>query len=220
MRARPLARAALALAALVLSTGCVSYDLAAAPSKDLAVGHIYERLPLAVKVARFRDRTGEETPLSSRILARCTDSFLTSLRRTDVFERVTSQGGDRVDLGLEGEVERFECTQNYACVWCFYSVFALIAVPANLPLSVDDAVYEVSLRAVVPQTGKVLATYRTRVHLRSWRGAWSLFETWLDDPGQVFDRANQALLGQLVDDYARYRALALVPPPIPPGEDK
>ena len=55
-----------------------------------------------MKVGRFRDRSQDETALSSRVLARCTDSFTTSLRRTDLFERVASQSGDRADLGLRG----------------------------------------------------------------------------------------------------------------------
>ena len=43
--------------------------------------------------------------------------------------------------------------QNYAFIWTFYSFFVLIAVPANLPLSIDEATYEVSLRAIVAIVG-------------------------------------------------------------------
>jgi hypothetical protein len=140
---------------------------------------------------------------------RCTDAFTISLKRTDIFERVLPGGGDAADIGFEGVVERCECRQNYAFVWAFYSFFALVALPANLPLSVDDADYEVVLRAIHIPSGRTLGTYRAEVHLHSWRGAWSLFATFLEDPGQVFDIANRELLSKVVDDYPKYRAVTL-----------
>ena len=102
-------------------------------------------------------------------------------------------------------------TSNYAFIWAFYSFFALIAVPANLPLSIDDADYVVTLRAIHMPSGKVVGTYQSSVHLHSWRGAWSLFETFYEDPGQVFDIANRELLNKVVDDYPKFRAVTLRP---------
>jgi hypothetical protein len=194
----------------------VTYDLAGAASQDLGVRHIYERLPITVTVASFRDKTGGDAPITPRELARCTDSFTTSLRRTELFEHVVAGTGDHVELGFIGEVTRFGCTQTYACVWSYYSFFALIAFSCNLPLSIDDAVYDLTVRATVPTTGQTLGTYKASVHLHSWRGSWSFFETFLQDPGQVFDRVNQEILNQVVDDYARFRNVALLPAPAAP----
>jgi hypothetical protein len=195
---------------LLLAPGCVTYDLAGAPSKDLGVGHLYERLPATAKVAQFRDGS-PDGHIQHRLLMRCTDAFTTSLKRTDIFERVLPGGGDPAEIGFDGAVERCECRQNYAFVWAFYSFFALIAVPANLPLSIDDADYVVSVRAIHLASGREIGTYRSSVHLHSWRGAWSLFETFLEDPGQVFDVANREILNHLVDDYAKLRALTIRP---------
>ncbi|MEZ0227938.1 MAG: hypothetical protein ACAI25_04885 [Planctomycetota bacterium] len=189
-------------------TGCVQYDLAGAPSKDLGVGHLYERLPATAKVAQFRDGS-REGHIQHRLLMRCTDAFTISLKRTDIFERVLPGGGDPAEIGFEGTIERCECRQNYGFIWAFYSFFALIAVPANLPLSIDDADYEVVLRAVHIPSGQTLGTYRSEVHLHSWRGAWSLFETFLEDAGQIFDIANRELLNKVVDDYPKFRAVTL-----------
>jgi hypothetical protein len=204
---------ALALATLVATLGgCTSYDLANAPSKDLGVGHLYERFPCAAKVA-FRDGTPEDSPerLGSRVLDRAADAFVTSLRRTDLFERVHKGTGEFAEIGFEATVTRLECRQNYAFVWAFYSAFALIAFPANLPLSIDSADYELTMKAIHVPTGQKIGTYAAGVHLRSWRGAWSLFETFLEDPGQVFDKANRILLDKIVDDYPLYRAAVLRP---------
>ena len=214
----PVARLLLALAAASLLSGCVSYDLAGAPSKDLGVGHLEERLPCHAKVASFRDASPEKT-VNHKLLSRARDSFVVSLKRSDLFERVLSGTGDPAEIGFEASVERLECEQNYACVWMFYSFFAVIAVPTNLPLSIDTADYEVSLRVLHLPEGRVLGTYRARVHKRSWRGAWSLYETFLSDPGQIFDIANRDLLTQVVDDYAKLRAAVMAPPPIHPTED-
>ncbi len=192
----------------VLLSGCVTYDLAGTPSKDLGVGHLYERLPATAKVAQFRDGS-PEGHIQHRLLMRCTDAFTISLKRTDIFERVLAGGGDAADIGFEGTVERCECRQNYAFIWAFYSFFAVIAVPANLPLSIDDADYDVVIRAIHVPTARTIGTYRAAVHLHSWRGAWSLFETFLEDPGQVFDIANRELLNKVVDDYPKFRALTL-----------
>jgi hypothetical protein len=195
----------LLLFAVVLASGCVNYDLANAPSKDLGVGHLNERLPASDKVAVFSDVSpGQQLPV--RAIMRCTDAFTTSLVRTDIFDHVVMGTGDPAEIGFEGTVAKIDCTQNYACIWMFYSVFALIAVPANLPLSVDDADYEITMRAIHLPTGQTLGTYHSFIHLHSWRGAWSLFETWLSDPGQIFDRANRELLTQIVDDYPKLRA--------------
>jgi hypothetical protein len=195
---------------LVVLPGCVTYDLAGAPSKDLGVGHLSERLPATAKVAQFRDGS-PEGHIQHRLLMRCTDAFTISLRRTDIFERVLPGGGDAAEIGFEGTVEKCECRHNYAFIWAFYSFFALIAVPANLPLSIDDADYEVALRAIHIPSGRVISTYHSSVHLHSWRGAWSLFETFLEDPGQVFDIANRDLLNKVVDDYPKFRAMTLRP---------
>jgi hypothetical protein len=193
-----------------VSTGCVTYDLAGAPSKDLGVGHLYERLPTTAKVAQFRDGS-PEGHIQHRLLMRCTDAFAISLRRTDIFERVLAGGGDAAEIGFEGTVERCEGRQNYAFIWAFYSFFALVAVPANLPLSIDDADYVVTLRAIHMPSSKVVGTYQSSVHLHSWRGAWSLFETFFEDPGQVFDIANRDLLNKIVDDFPKFRAVTLRP---------
>lgn len=198
------------LVLLVFLAGCVNYDLAGAPSKDLGVGHLYERLPATAKVATFRTtRSEEEVP--ARSLVRATDAFTTSLRRTDLFERVVTGTGDAAEIGFEASVDRLDCTQNYTFVWAFYSVFAVIAVPFNLPLSIDEANYEVTLRGVHVPTGATIGRWQARVHLSSWRGAWSLFDTFMDDPGQVFDIAHRDLLNQVVDDYARFRTAILRP---------
>jgi hypothetical protein len=195
---------------LALLPACVSYDLSTAPSKDLGVGHLYERLPAVAKVATFRGPTGDER-LPQRLLMRCTDAFTSSLRRTDVFESVVLGGGDAADVGFEGTVARCECHEDYAFVWAFYSVFAIIAIPANLPIRIDDADYDVTVKAIQLSTGRTLGTYRSQVHLHSWRGAYSLFETFLEDPGQVFDLADRELLEKIVDDYQRFRAVTLHP---------
>jgi hypothetical protein len=199
---------ALLVVLVLLAPGCVTYDLAGAPSKDLGVGHLYERLPATAKVAQFRDAS-QEAHIPHRLLMRCTDAFTTSLNRTDIFERVLPGGGDACDIGFEGAVETCECRQNYAFVWAFYSFFALIAVPANLPLSIDEADYIVTVRAIHMPTGRTIGTYRSAVHLHSWRGAWSLFETFLEDPGQVYDIADRQILDRVVDDYPKFRAVTL-----------
>lgn len=199
---------ALLLVLVALAPGCVTYDLAGAPSKDLGVGHLYERLPATAKVAQFRDGS-PEGHIQHRLLMRCTDSFTISLKRTDIFERVLAGGGDAADIGFDASVEKCEGRQNYAFVWAFYSFFALLALPANLPLSIDDAEYNVTLRVIHIPSGRTLGTYQSAVRLHSWRGAWSLFETFLEDPGQVFDIANRDLLNKVVDDYPKFRAVTL-----------
>ena len=45
----------------------------------------------------------------------------------------------------------------------------------------------------------------------AFRAGRSLFETFLDDPGQVFDVANRELLNKIVDDYPKFRAVTLKP---------
>jgi hypothetical protein len=192
----------------LLANGCVSYDLAGAPSKDLGVGHLYERLPATAKVAQFRDAS-QEGHIQHRLLCRCTDAFTISLKRTDIFERVLPGGGDPAEIGFDGAVEKCECHQNYGFVWAFYSFFALIAVPANLPLSIDEADYVLTVRALHLPTGRVIGSYGSSVHLYSWRGAWSLFATFLEDPGQLFDIANREILNKIVDDYPKLRALCI-----------
>ena len=205
----------LLLALLALAPGCVTYDLSTVPSKDLGIGHLYERLPAVAKVAPFRDQS-QEGKIAQRLLSRCTDAFTTSLRRTDIFEKVVTGGGDPADIGFQGSVERCECRQNYGFVWAFYSFFAVIAVPANLPLSIDDADYVVSVKAILLSTGETIGVYKANVHLHSWRGAWTLFETFLEEPGQVFDVADRDLIDRIVDDYARFRAVTLHPAKVEP----
>lgn len=201
-------RLGLALAAaFALATGCTTVDLSGAPTKSPGVGHIFERLPVTAKIGTFRDATQERT-LSPALLSRGTESFALSLRRTELFERVVTGGGERAEIGLDAEVLAYHCTRNYGFIWAFYSAFAVIAVPANVPLSIDEAEYEVALKAIDMATGQTLGTYRARFFARSWRGAWSLFETFLTEPEQVFDKVNYDLIRGLVDDYPKLHGSA------------
>lgn len=211
------ALAVLTIALVVATSGCTTYDLAHAPTKSLGVGHVHERLPFAAKVATFRDGT-QDRLLPPALLARATESFALTLARTELFERVVSGGGERAEIGLEAEITAFHCTRNYGFVWCFYSFLAVLAIPLNFPLSIDDVEYDVALRAVEPGSGKLVGRYQGRFAARSWRGAWSLFETVLDEPGQVLDKANHELVRGLVDDYAKLRAAGLREAARPAGD--
>jgi hypothetical protein len=202
MREAKKAALLLALAAIALTSGCTTVDLSGAPTKSPGVGHIFERLPVTAKIGTFRDGT-QERALAPGILSRCTESFALSLRRTDLFERVVTGGGERAEIGLDAEVLAYHCTRNYGFIWAFYSAFAVIAVPANLPLSIDEAEYEVALKAIDMGSGQTVGTYKARFFARSWRGAWSLFETFLSEPEQVFDKVNYDLIRGLVDDYPK-----------------
>jgi hypothetical protein len=223
-KVRGIASAAAALALALLGSGCTTVDLASATTKSLGVGHIFERLPVTAKIGTFRDAT-QARDLSPPLLARATESFAIMLRRTDVFERVVQGGGDRAEIGLDAEILSCRCTRNYGFIWTFYSVLAVIAVPANLPLTIDECEYEVALHCIDCASGQQVGTYRGRFYAYAWRGAWTLFGTFLDEPGGCFDKVNHDVIRALLDDYPKLRALAVresgvgtdaVPPAIRP----
>lgn len=202
------------LLALALCAGCTTYDLASAPTKSLGVAHIFERLPATAKVGTFRDST-EERSLAPALLSRMTESFSLSLRRTELFEKVVVGGGEPAEIGLDAEVLSFACTRDYPFIWAFYSFLAVIALPANLPLTIDEADYHVRLRAYESASGRLVATYDARFRARSWRGAWTLFATFLDEPEQVFDKVDHDLIRALLDDYQRLAPAAGARPQAP-----
>jgi hypothetical protein len=198
---------ALVLLAIALCSGCTTYDLSAAPTKSLGVAHIFERLPCTAKIGTFRDSTPERA-LPPALLSRATEAFALSLKRTELFEKVVTGGGEPAELGLDAEILAYTCTRNYAFIWAFYSALALIAVPANLPLSIDEGEYSVRLHVFESSSGRLVSTYDARFYARSWRGAWTLYSSFLDEPEQVFDKVDHDLIRALLDDYQKLAPVA------------
>jgi hypothetical protein len=211
----------LAISALLLAVaGCASAKIDA-DRGDIAV-HAVEHenpvLPLTVAVASFEDRTGRRLPKGE--VAAFTRSYVKVLRESRVFLDAWPQKGAiaPADLKVRGAILEADLHRNYAWIatWGVFAVATLgygtvIGPALGLPWASDTAGFALEVR-VETADGARIAAYRTDFHDTLYLTAYSGDEGltgYAEDPRRVLEEVVGQSVRALIDDGARYRALAL-----------